>query len=82
MIEINDGIILKINDLLNDWAFKSVEIVIAIRQEKEMPDKYADDDILVEYYNGLKEGKDFPNLRKNCELKYVRRGLKQLQITE
>ena len=82
MIEISDEIILKINDLLNDWAFKSVEIVIAIRQEKEMPDKYADDDILVEYYNGLKENKDFANLRKNCELKYVRRGLKQLQITE
>ena len=80
MIEISDEIILKINDLLNDWAFKSVEIVIAIRQEKEMPDKYADDDILVEYYNGLKEGKDFPNLRKNCELKYVRRGLKQLEM--
>ena len=82
MIEISDEIILKINDLLNDWAFKSVEIFIAIRQEKEIPDKYADDDILVEYYNGLKEGKDFPNLRKTCELKYVRRGLKQLQITE
>ena len=82
MIEIDDEIILKINDLLNDWAFKSVEIVITVRQEKEMPDKYADDDILVEYYNGLKEGKDFPNLRKNCELKYVRRGLKQLKITE
>ena len=82
MIEISDEIILKINDLLNDWAFKSVEIVIAIRQGKEIPDKYADDDILVEYYNGLKEGKDFPNLRKNCELKYVRRGLKQAQITE
>ena len=48
MIEIDDEIILKINDLLNDWAFKSVEIVIAIRQEKEMPDKYADDDFLVE----------------------------------
>ena len=75
MIEIDDEIILKINNLLNDWAFKSVEIVIAIRQEKEMPDKYADDDILVEYYNGLKEGKDFPELRKNCELKYVRREL-------
>ena len=60
MIELDDEIILKINDLLNDWAFKSVEIVIAIRQEKEMPDKYADDDILVEYYNGLKECKDFP----------------------
>ena len=82
MIEISDEIILKINDLLNDWAFKSVEIVITVRQEKEMPDKYADDDILVEYYNSLKEGKDFPNLRKNCELKYVRRGLKQLQIME
>ena len=75
MIEINDEIILKINDLLNDWAFKSVEIVIAIRQEKEIPDKYADDDILVEYYNGLKKRKDFPELRKNCELKYVRREL-------
>ena len=75
MIEISDEIILKINDLLNDWAFKSVEIVIAIRQEKEMPDKYADDDILVEYYNGLKKRKDFSELRKNCELKYVRREL-------
>ena len=80
MIEISDEIILKINVLLNDWAFKSVEIVISVRQEKEMPDKYADDDILVEYYNGLKEGKDFPNLRKNCELKYVRRGLQQAKI--
>ena len=75
MIEIDDEIILKINDLLNDWAFKSVEIVISVRQEKEMPDKYADDDILVEYYNGLKKRKDFPELRKNCELKYVRREL-------
>ena len=64
MIEISDEIILKINDLLNDWAFKSVEIVIAIRQEKEMPDKYADDDILVEYYNGLKECKDFFRFEK------------------
>ena len=82
MIEISDEIILKINNLLNDWAFKSVEIVITVRQEKEMPDKYADDDILVEYYNGLKEDKDFANLRKNCELKYIRRGLKQAQITE
>ena len=82
MIEINDEIILKINDLLNDWAFKAMEISVAVLQEKEMPDKYVDDDILVEYYNGLKEGKDFPNLRKNCELKYVRRGLKQLKITE
>ena len=82
MIEIDDEIILKINDLLNDWAFKAMEISVAVLQEKEMPDKYADDDILVEYYNGLKEGKDFPNLRKTCELKYVRRGLKQLKITE
>lgn len=80
MIEISDEIILKINDLLNDWVFKSVEIVIAIRQGKEIPDKYADDDVLVEYYNGLKECEDFANLRKNCELKYVRRGLQQLEI--
>ena len=75
MIEINDEIILKINDLLNDWAFKAMEISVAVLQEKEMPDKYADDDILVEYYNGLKKRKDFPELRKNCELKYVRREL-------
>ena len=82
MIEIDDEIILKINDLLNDWAFKAMEISVSVLQEKEMPDKYTDDDILVEYYNGLKEGRDFPNLRKTCELKYVRRGLKQLKITE
>lgn len=75
MIELNDEIILKINDLLNDWAFKAMEISVAVLQEKEMPDKYADDDILVEYYNGLKEHKDFSDLRKNCELKYVRREL-------
>ena len=75
MIELTDEIILKINDLLNDWAFKAMEISVAVLQEKEMPDKYADDDILVEYYNGLKECKDFPNLRKTCELKYVRREL-------
>ena len=52
-----------------------MEISVAGLQEKEMPNKYADDDILVEYYNGLKKRKDFPELRKNCELKYVQREL-------
>ena len=75
MIEISDEIILKINDLLNDWAFKLVEIVIPVRQEKEMPDKYADDDIFIEYYNGIKEGKKSSQMRELCLPKYIRREL-------
>lgn len=82
MIELDDEIILKIDSLLDDLACQTLDIFIAVREGKEMPDKYTNDDILVEYYNGIKEGKDYTNLRKNCKLKYVRRGLKELKITE
>ena len=81
-MELSDEIILKIDDLMEDFCIPALSIGLAAHKGEEIPKKYANDDILVEYYNGLKEGRDFPNLRKTCELKYVRRGLKQLQITE
>ena len=75
MIELTNKIILKIDDLLDDWAFPAVEIGLAACDKKEMPKKYINDDIFVEYYNGIKEGKTASQMRDICLPKYICREL-------
>ena len=57
MIELTDEIILKIDDLLFDWASLAVKLGPIAYIEEKIPQQYANDDILVEYYNGIKDGK-------------------------
>ena len=75
MIELTDEIILKIDDLLDEWAFPAVEIGLAAYDKKEMPKKYINDDIFVEYYNGIKDGKSYSQMREICLPKYILREL-------
>ena len=75
MIELTDEIILKIDDLVYDWTFPATEIGLAALDKKEIPKKYINNDIFVEYYNGMKEGKTAHQMREICMPKYIRREL-------
>ena len=75
MIELTDEIILKIDDLLDDWASLSLDLRLSIFKNKRIPKKYINDDILVEYYNGIKDGKKSSQMREICLPKYIRREL-------
>ena len=75
MIELTDEIILKIDDLLYDWASLAVILGQMAHTEEQIPNQYANDNILVEYYNGIKDGKGSLEMRELCMPKYIRREL-------
>lgn len=75
MIELTDEIILKIDDLLFDWASLAVILGRMAHIEDKIPNQYANDNILVEYYNGIKNGKRSDEMREICLPKYIRREL-------
>ena len=75
MIELTDEIILKIDDLLFDWASLAVNVSRMAHTEEQIPEYYANDNILVEYYNGIKNGKGSSKMREICLPKYIRREL-------
>ena len=74
-MELTDEIILKIDDLLFDWAFLAVYLERIINTENEISNQYANDDIILEYYNGIKDGKSSSQMREICLPKYIRREL-------
>lgn len=74
-MELTDKIILKIDDLLNDWALLAIEITISSINGENISKKYINDDILIEYYNGIKDGKTADQMRKICLPKYIHREL-------
>ena len=74
-MELTDEIILKIDDLLFDWAFLAVYLDQIVNTENKISNQYADDDILLEYYNGIKDGKSSSQMREICLPKYIRREL-------
>lgn len=75
MIELTDEVILKIDDLLYDWAPLAVILGQMARTKKQIPKQYDNDDILLEYYNGIKDGKKSDEMREICLPKYIRREL-------
>ena len=75
MIELTDEIILKIDNLLFDWASLAVRLARMAYTEEKIPNQYANDNILVEYYNGIKNGKGSLEMREICMPKYIRREL-------
>ena len=77
-MELSDKIILKIDSLLEDFCRPALSIGLAAHKGEEIPKKYANDDILVEYYNGIKAGKGASIMRKICLPKYIRRGLNKI----
>lgn len=75
-MELSDKLINQIDDLIHDIALPLIDIGMAALYNENLPEVYADDDILVEYYNGIKEGKVVEEMRKICVPKYIRRELK------
>lgn len=75
MIELEDEIILKIDDLLNKWSLPALELGITAHDNEDIPVRYAKDSIFVEYYNGIKCGKTADEMRDICLPKYIRREL-------
>ena len=82
MIELTDEIILKIDNLLDDWASLAVKLGRIAHTKEKIPTRYANDDILVEYFNGIKDGKTVYQMREIYLPKYIRKELKQLKITK
>ena len=75
MIELTDDVIFKINDLLVDWASLAVYLNLEAHRGMDIPSKYSNDKILVEYFNGVKYCKGISKMRNICLPKYIRREL-------
>lgn len=75
MIELTDEIILKIDDLTGEFCIPALALGMAAHEKEEIPNKYANDNIFIEYYNGIKEGKTAHQMRDICLPKYIRREL-------
>ena len=75
MIELTDEIILKIDNLLDKWSLPALELGITAHDKDDIPVRYAEDSIFVEYYHGIKEGKTASQMREICLPKYICREL-------
>ena len=74
-MELTDEIIIKICEIRDDLGLQEYEIGMAALDGEDIPKRYIDDDILIEYYNGIKDGKDSLKMREICLPKYIRREL-------
>ena len=75
MIELTDEIILRIDDLLDNWTSLAVHLNLEAHRGMDIPSKYSNDEILVEYFNGVKYCKGVSKMRNICLPKYIRREL-------
>ena len=78
IMELTDNLINQIYGLIANVSLPLFDIDKAALCEEDLPEVYANDDILVEYYNGLKEGKTLEEMRKICVPKYIRRELNNI----
>ena len=74
-MELTDEIIVKICEIRDDLGLIEYEIGMAAIDGEDMPQRYIDDDILIEYYSGIKYGKTPAQMREICLPKYIRREL-------
>lgn len=74
-MELSDKLINQIDDLISNLALPLIEVGMVALYEEDLPKVYTNDNILVEYYKGIKEGKTTDQMRKICLPKYIRREL-------
>ena len=74
-MELTDEIIVKICEIRDDLGLIEYEIGMAAIDGEDMPQRYIDDDILIEYYSGIKYGKTPAQMREICLPEYIRREL-------
>ena len=75
MIELSDEIILKIDNLLDNWNSLVIRLNLEAHRGMNIPSKYSNDEILVEYFNGVKYCKGVSKMRNIYLPKYIRREL-------
>lgn len=78
-IECNDENILKIDSIIEDYAVAAVTCGFAAHKKEPMPKKYADEELMVEYYNDIINGKHVDDLRPIYLPKYVRKHMRIAQ---
>ena len=77
-MRLTNKLINQIDSLIDELALPMIEIGLAATDNEDMPERYVNDDILVEYYNGIKEGKLSSQMREICLPKYIRRELSNI----
>ena len=75
MIELTDEIILRIEKLIENFWYSAFDIGMIATDGEEIPKQYANDDIFIEFYNGVKDSKSITEMGKICLPKYIRREL-------
>lgn len=74
-MELTNEIILKICEIRDDLGLIEYEIGMAALDGEDIPKRYINDDIFIEYYYGIKYGKTPSQMREICLPKYIRREL-------
>ena len=75
MIELTDEIILKIEDLIEEFWYSAFNLGMIAIDGEEIPKHYVNDDIFIEFYNGIKDSKSITKMGEICLPKYIRREL-------
>lgn len=78
IMELSDKLLNQIYCVIRNTALPLIDISKAAFYGEDLPEVYANDDILVEYYNGIKEGKTLEEMREICLPKYIRRELNNI----
>lgn len=81
-MELTDEIIVKICEIGDDFGLQEYEIGMDALDGEDISKKYIDDDILIEYYYGIKWGKTPSQMREICLLKYIRRELSKIYYNQ
>lgn len=77
-MELSDKLLNQIDSVIRKAALPLLDISKAAFCGEDLPEVYANDDILTEYYNGIKEGKILEEMREICLPKYIRRELNNI----
>ena len=77
-MKLTNKLINQIDSLIDELALPMIEVGLAATDNDDMPERWTNDEILVEYYNGIKKGKLSSQMREICLPKYIRRELSNL----
>lgn len=72
---LTDESILKIDSIIDEYAVAAVTCGFAAHKKEPMPKKYADEELMVDYYNDIINGKHADDLRHIYLPKFVRKHL-------
>ena len=73
MIKLTDEIILRVEKLIENFWYSAFDIGMVAIDGEEIPKQYANDDIFIEFYNGVKDNKSVTETGRICLPKYIRR---------